>query len=149
MDGSLVTNVNAANIAGKQVSGTAPTTGQVLTFNNSTSKWDAEATQAVLPALATADIWVGNGGSAATAVAPSGDVTMTSTGFFTVGALQGKAVSNIAPSDAQVFLYNATSSKWTAVSMAATPPSTIQVWSRSAPFRAARFQTRRRVPARC
>ena len=117
VDGYLVTNVNAANIAGKQVSAAAPTAGQVLTYNNSTSKWDSEATQAVLPALATADIWVGNGGSAATAVAPSGDVTMSSTALFTVAGIQGKAVSNIAPTDAQVLFYNATTSKWVAASL--------------------------------
>ena len=40
VDGYLITNVNAANISGKQVSATAPSAGQVLTYNNSTSKWD-------------------------------------------------------------------------------------------------------------
>ena len=87
----------------------------MLTWNNATTKWDAEASQATLPGLSSADIWIGSAGNAATPIAPSGDVTMTNTGLFTVAGIQGKAVSNIAPADAQVLYYNATAGKWAAL----------------------------------
>ena len=104
-------------LQGRTVSNAAPGAGQVLTWNNSTSKWDAEASQAVLPSLTNANLWIGNAGNNPIAIAPSGDVGMSNTGLFTVGGIQGKAVSAIAPSDAQVLYYNATTSKWVAHSM--------------------------------
>ncbi len=50
--------------------------------------------------LADGKILVGNGSSVATAVTPSGDVTMADTGAFTVAKLQGSAVSATAPTTA-------------------------------------------------
>src|SRR5262249_30224939 len=44
VDGSLLTNVNAGYILNRQVGGSNPTAGQVLTYNNSTNRWDAEST---------------------------------------------------------------------------------------------------------
>src|SRR6202042_2836358 len=91
-----ITDAGTATVAaiqGRSVSATAPTAGQVLTYNNSTSKWDAEATSAVLPGLASAGLWVGNRSGVATAVVPTGDVTLTNAGAFTVTQIQGKAVS--------------------------------------------------------
>nr|BFD63555.1 hypothetical protein BdHM001_22360 [Bdellovibrio sp. HM001] len=59
--------------------------------------------------LAPGNIRVGNGSSVATAVAPSGDVSMTSAGAFTVTKVQGTAVSATAPTAAgQVLRYNGT-----------------------------------------
>ena len=62
--------------------------------------------------LTSANIWVGNGSNVATAVAPSGDVSMTNAGAFTVAKLQGTAVCATAPSSTgQVLRWNGTS--WT------------------------------------
>ena len=62
--------------------------------------------------LTSANIWVGNGSNVATAVAPSGDATMTNTGAFTVTAIRGKNISTTAPSTAgQVLRYDGTN--WT------------------------------------
>jgi trimeric autotransporter adhesin len=49
----------------------------------------------------------------------TGDVTAIGPGsaVATVAAIQGSAVSNAAPSDAQLFLWNSGTSKWTPVSM--------------------------------
>ena len=59
--------------------------------------------------LTSANIWVGNGSNVATAVAPSGDVSMTNAGAFTVAKLQGTAVSATAPSSTgQVLRWNGT-----------------------------------------
>lgn len=59
--------------------------------------------------LAPANILVGNGSSVATAVAPSGDVSMTNAGAFTVTKVQSTAVSSTAPTAAgQVLRYNGT-----------------------------------------
>jgi hypothetical protein len=61
--------------------------------------------------LASGKIWVGDGGGAATAVTPSGDVTMTTSGGFTVIKIQGQAVSATAPTTAgQVLRWDGTSS---------------------------------------
>jgi len=61
--------------------------------------------------LAAGNIWVGNGGGTATAVAPSGDVTMTTAGGFTVTKIQGQTVSATAPTTAgQVLRWDGTSS---------------------------------------
>src|SRR5258708_26116321 len=43
VDGFLVTNVNAAKLQGANVSATGPTTNQVLTYNGTTSQWQALA----------------------------------------------------------------------------------------------------------
>lgn len=59
--------------------------------------------------LAPANIFVGNASSVATAVAPSGDVSMTNAGAFTVTKVQSTAVSATAPTAAgQVLRYNGT-----------------------------------------
>jgi len=61
--------------------------------------------------LASGKIWVGNGSNVATAVTPSGDVTITTAGGFTVTQIQGVAVSATAPTTAgQVLRYDGTGS---------------------------------------
>jgi|GEM_PF-5785821 len=58
--------------------------------------------------LADGKILVGNGSSVATAVTPSGDVTMTNAGAFTVAKLQGTAVSATGPASGNFLKYNGT-----------------------------------------
>ncbi len=61
-------------------------------------------------ALPSANILVGNGSGVATAVAASGDVSMTNAGVFTVTAIRGKNVSTTSPSAAgQVLRYDGAS----------------------------------------
>ena len=50
-----------------------------------------------LPSLTNGDIWVGNASNVATAVAPSGDVTMTNAGAFTIvnGAVTYAKIQNV------------------------------------------------------
>jgi hypothetical protein len=50
-------------------------------------------TAAQLPGLAATDIWVGNGSGVATAVAISGDGTLSNAGALTVASIGGEAVS--------------------------------------------------------
>ena len=49
-----------------------------------------------LPGLASTNLWVGNGGGAATAVAISGDATMTNAGVLTVTKTNGSAFGTFA-----------------------------------------------------
>lgn len=61
------------------------TNGQILKFNGTT--WGCAADSGgTLPTLTSANIWVGNGSNAATAVAMSGDATMTNAGVLNLGA---------------------------------------------------------------
>jgi hypothetical protein len=59
-------------------------TNEILKFNGTT--WACAADGGTLPGLASASIWVGNAGGAATAVAISGDATLSNTGVLTLGA---------------------------------------------------------------
>lgn len=69
------------------------------TFNNKQSA-----------SLADAKVWVGQSG-VPVAVAPSGDVSMTNGGAFSVNALRGTSLSAAAPSEAgQILKYDGTSS---------------------------------------
>lgn len=64
------------------------------------------------PSLGAANIWVGNAANTATAVAPSGDVTMNSGGAFTVSSLRGTGLSATLPSQAgQLLRFDGTN--WT------------------------------------
>ncbi|NUM59834.1 MAG: hypothetical protein HUU56_14435 [Bdellovibrionaceae bacterium] len=61
--------------------------------------------------LTTGKMWIGNGSSAATEFSPSGDVSMNSSGSFSVNSIKGTAVSSTTPSIAgQVLRYDGTSS---------------------------------------
>ncbi len=62
--------------------------------------------------LTNGAIWVGNGSSVATAVAPAGDVTMTNAGVFSVTKLRGYAVQNQAPGDGQVMVWSGGGNEW-------------------------------------
>lgn len=60
------------------------TNGQILKFNGTT--WGCAADSGgTLPALNAANIWVGNASNAATAVAMSGDATLSNAGVLTIG----------------------------------------------------------------
>ena len=62
--------------------------------------------------LASASIWVGNGSSVATATSPSGDLTMSNSGVFTVTKIQNKSVSSSSPAFAgQALRYDG--AQWT------------------------------------
>lgn len=60
------------------------TNGQILKYNGTT--WGCAADGGgTLPTLTSANIWVGNGSNAATAVAMSGDATLSNAGALTIG----------------------------------------------------------------
>src|ERR1019366_759315 len=61
--------------------------------------------------LTAANIWVGSVGGVATAQAPSGDVSMTNSGAFTVIGVKGKSVSAAPIMAGQVLRHDGTN--WT------------------------------------
>ena len=83
--GASLTGIGTASLGG--ITGTP--SGNTFLAGNGT--WSA-LTTAALPSLASADIWVGNGSNVATAVAPSGDVTIANTGATTVAKIAGVSV---------------------------------------------------------
>lgn len=61
-------------------------TNEILKFNGTTWACAADDSgMSSLPALTSASIWVGNGSNAATAVAMSGDATLSNAGALTIG----------------------------------------------------------------
>ena len=97
-------NFCTSNVAGSQVVCTtsainlaSQVTGNLSIANlgggtsaSSTTFWRGDGTWAspslALPTLTSANIWVGNGSSVATALAPTGDVTITNAGVTAIGA---------------------------------------------------------------
>lgn len=71
--------------------------GDWTTFNNKLST-----------TLTSANLWVGNGSNVATAVAPSGDVTMDNTGAFSVAKVKGTTVSATPTTAGQVLRFDGT-----------------------------------------
>lgn len=62
-------------------------TNEILKFNGTTWACAADASGiSGLPALTATNIWVGNGSNAATAVAMSGDATLSNAGVLTIGS---------------------------------------------------------------
>ncbi|MDG0815816.1 tail fiber domain-containing protein [Bdellovibrio svalbardensis] len=86
----------------------ASVAGQVLTASDTsgTLAWSTPST----PSLADGKIWVGQTGTA-TAVTPSGDLSTTNAGVFTVGGIKGKTVSAAPTIAGQVLRYDGTN--WT------------------------------------
>lgn len=62
--------------------------------------------------LNSGSIFVGNASNVATAVSPSGDVSMTNAGVFSVTKLQGRLVATTAPSLGSFLKWNNTLSNW-------------------------------------
>jgi hypothetical protein len=88
--GTTGSNV-VTKIQGKAVSATAPTAGQPLVWNSTTSQWEP-TTLSLTPTM-------------------TGDVTGT-TAANTVTKIQGKAVSATAPTAGQPLVWNSTTSQW-------------------------------------
>lgn len=110
---AIVTN-NSSGVMGGGIA--CSTVGHVLAWT--ASGFTCQAPAGTLPNLTSANIWVGNGSAAATAVAPSGDVTMTNAGAFSVTKLQSRSVSSTTPTANQVLMY--ISSTWTPTSPTTT-----------------------------
>lgn len=70
-------NFNADTLAGLSCS-----SGQIAKWNG--TAWGCAADSGGLPALTSANLWVGNGSNVATAVAMSGDATLSNAGVLTI-----------------------------------------------------------------
>ncbi|WP_374458500.1 beta strand repeat-containing protein [Chryseobacterium taeanense] len=109
-----------AKIQNKTVSSTAPTNGQVLKYNTTTSAWepaadiDTNTTYTAGSGLTlTGTSFSANDAttSAKGIVQLAGDLTGTAASP-TVAKIQSKAVSSTAPTNGQVLKYNTTTSAW-------------------------------------
>jgi hypothetical protein len=83
-----------AKLQGRTVATTAPTTGQTLTWNGTSSQWEPQ-TDSDITSL-------------------TGDVTASGTGAVaaTVARIQGVAVAATAPTSGQILTYNSGASNW-------------------------------------
>jgi hypothetical protein len=90
-NGSGLTSIGTSSLS---ATGTANST----TFLRGDNTWSA-LTTASLPALASANIWVGNGSSVATGVAMSGDCTITNAGAITCTKTGGVSFATSATTD--------------------------------------------------
>ncbi|WP_148285333.1 hypothetical protein [Flavobacterium sp. B17] len=109
-----------AKIQNKAVSSTAPTNGQVLKYNTTTSAWEPSAdadTNTTYTAgnglTLTGTSFSANDATTGTKgiVQLTGDLTGTAASP-TVAKIQNKAVSSTAPTNGQVLKYNTTTSAW-------------------------------------
>ncbi len=82
--GNTTTTKMYMQSTGSGSAATAPAWAQIAFADLSGS-----ITAAELPALTSADLWVGNGSNVATPVGVSGDVSMTNAGAFTVNKVNG------------------------------------------------------------
>lgn len=89
------------NVAGVTKFGNlACTNGQILKFNG--SSWTCAADNGgTLPGLSSAQMWVGNASNAATAVAMSGDATLSNAGVLTIAS---NAIGSAEITDASIGL---------------------------------------------
>ncbi|WP_346985886.1 hypothetical protein [Chryseobacterium sp. POE27] len=108
-------NSNATTVAkiqGKSVSTTAPTNGQVLKYNTTTSAWEPAADTDTNTTY-TGSTSVTLNGTSFERPALTGDVTASAnSNATTVAKIQGKSVSTTAPTNGQVLKYNTTTSAW-------------------------------------
>src|SRR6185312_6292392 len=130
VDGNLITNINAVKLQSRDVANTAPSTGQVLGWNSTTSQW--EPTTASTGSVQDVEAGTGLlGGPITTNGTLSVDVGTTANKILQLNAsaqipavdgslltnvnatkLQSRTIASAAPSDQQVLRWNATSSQW-------------------------------------
>ncbi len=114
-------------------------------------EWVNSISSAGVPSLSQPSFSDLTGSVAATQMpALTGDVTSTAgSTATTVGKIQGKAVSSSAPTDAQIFAYNNTSSQWAPVSVSgdATMSNAGSLTLASTGVTAASYGTATAVPA--
>lgn len=75
----------------------------------------------MVPALADGKIFAGQPGGKASAVTPSGDVTMLSSGAFTVAKIQNVAVESGTPGDGQGLVYNLSNNQYEYIDINSLP----------------------------
>ncbi|MEO5681822.1 MAG: tail fiber domain-containing protein [Chitinophagaceae bacterium] len=102
---------NSAQLQGKDISTTAPLQGQVLLFNVPTNKWVPTTPAAGGGTTYTAGIGIDITNSI---------VSATNTiALWNAAQLQGKDISNVAPTNGQVLQYDLATTKWKPVTLAA------------------------------
>nr|BFD59098.1 hypothetical protein CKG001_12050 [Bdellovibrio sp. CKG001] len=79
---TATTQIALVDVTGKFTELGCSTNGHLLTWT--AAGFACQAPTPLLPSLATANIWVGNGSSVATAVSMSGDATLNSSGALTL-----------------------------------------------------------------
>ena len=145
VDGNLLTNLNAVRIQAKPISANAPTSGQVLTWNASTSVWQplSAGTGTVTSLITTTGIL---GGPITTTGTLSVDVgtaankilQLTTADFvpavdgnlltnLNAVRIQGNPISSNAPTSNQVLTWNSVGSNWQALSFKAPTQQTFLI----------------------
>ncbi len=125
VDGNLITNVNAVQLQARNVSAVAPTGGQVLTWNSTTSLWQPEANSVASAITALTGDVTATGPGSVTATIGNDRVTsamLESTGIavnrlLITDAATGASVSYAACSTNGEYLH------WTASGWACTTPT--------------------------
>ncbi|MEO6229524.1 MAG: tail fiber domain-containing protein [Ferruginibacter sp.] len=102
---------NAGQLQGKDISTTAPLQGQVLLFNVPTNKWVPTT-----PAAGGGTTYTAGTGIDITNSIVSATNTMA---LWNAAQLQGKDISNVAPTNGQVLQYDLATTKWKPVTLAA------------------------------
>ncbi len=100
-------------LQGRSVANTAPTSGQILTWNSSLTRWEPQApTGGALPSLGgnTGKVLTTDGSTVSWAFL-AGDISGTLSSLQ-VTALQGKNVAPTSPTNNQVLTWNSTSNRW-------------------------------------
>lgn len=120
---SWVTNTNGTVT---NVTGTAPisvatgTTTPAISISQATGSTDGYLSSTdwttfnskLGNSLTNGSIWVGNASNVPTAAAPSGDVSMTNAGVFTVNKIHGDTISATTPTDSQFLIYDSTTTSY-------------------------------------
>ncbi len=99
---------NANKLEGTALSSTSPTSGQVLEYNSTSSKW-------VPTTLASGTSYTAGGGVTISGSKISAD---SNTAVWNANKLEGTALSSTSPTSGQVLEYNSTSSKWVPTTLA-------------------------------
>lgn len=96
----LIGSTGAAPAAGTLTAGTG------ITITNTAGAITIASSGSGLPALTSANIWVGNSTNSAIERALSQDGTLSNTGLLTVTGLQTVAISSTAPTNGQLLRFN-------------------------------------------